>query len=287
MKLLMLCPKGISQSSKMIHEEAKKLFKEVDIVPIKEVVINTDGPSATYNGKELIDYNYLLPRIDSKRANFGYHVIKFFDKIGTPKPYNAETILVAHNKFSTLFELRKHGLPVPQTFYTASQKSAEELIKKMKFPGIIKLVSSFGGQGVMFLESKQAAMSVVKTLDELKQDILLEEFIEGAGEDIRGFLIGDEIIGMKRIAKKGETRANVKAGGKAVTYKLDDEEEEMTRKAAKILGAKICAIDMMESKSGPQIIEANINPGLLGIQKATGENLAQKIAKFCYEEAKK
>ncbi|MBR9682067.1 MAG: RimK family alpha-L-glutamate ligase [Candidatus Aenigmarchaeota archaeon] len=288
MKLLILAPGKASKSTQMIFEESKKLFDEVDLFAIEDVILETSEEVKAYCGdKDLSGYDYMLPRIDSKRASFGYHVVKFFDLINMRKPYSAEAIPIAHNKFSTLFEFRKNGVVVPDTYFTSSKKSAEELVRKMKFPAMVKLVSSYGGKGVMYIESRQAAMSVVKTLNLLKQDLMLEKFIENPGEDMRGFLIGDEIIGMKRIAKKGEKRANVSAGGKAVTYTLNDEEKEIVFKTAKILNAKICAIDMINGKDGAYVIEANINPGLQGITKATGINLAQRIAKFCYEEAKK
>jgi len=288
MKLLMLAPGKASKSTQMIFDESKKLFDSVDLFSIQDVILETTKEVRGFcNGNDLSNYDYMLPRIDSKRASYGYHVIKFFDSINMKKPYHAEAIPIAHNKFSTLFEFGKKGIVVPDTYFTSSKKSAEDLVRKMKFPAMIKLVSSYGGKGVMYIESRQAAMSVVKTLNLLKQDLMLEKFIDNPGEDIRGFLIGDEIIGMKRIAKKGEKRANVSSGGKAVTYTLDDEEKEIVFKTAKILGAKICATDMIKGKDGVFVIEANINPGLQGITKATGINLAQKIAKFCYEEAKK
>ena len=60
----------------------------------------------------------------------------------------------------------------------------------------------------------------------------------------------------------------------------------VTRKE-RTIKSKIGGIDMIESEDGPVIIEANINPGLQGITKATGANIAKRIADFCHEEAKK
>jgi ribosomal protein S6--L-glutamate ligase len=289
MKLLILAPKGKSISTDMLIEEGKKIFKEVDFLPLKKVIINASGEfGATCEDKNLSEYNYLLPRIDSIRASFGYHVMKYFDTTSINKPYTSESVLIAHNKFATIFELKKAGIPVPDTYYTASRESAEDLIRRMKFPAMIKLVSSFGGKGVMYIESKQAALSVVKTLDLLKQHLMLEKFVENPGEDIRGFVIGDEIIGMKRIAAKGEKRANIASGAKAVSYNLTDEEKEVAFKSAEVLKAKVCAIDLIIDKNlGPQVIEANINPGLKGITKATSVNVAQKIIQYCHDQCKK
>jgi len=288
MKLLIMAPGKFSKTTKMIEEEAKKLFKEVHIAPMRSIGIEAgDEFKLYYEEKDILKYDYLLPRIDSKRAELGYHLMKFYDLIGMRKPYNAESILIAHNKFATIFELKKAGLPVPATWLAGSKKTAEDLLLKVKFPAVIKLVSSFGGKGVMFAESLNTAKSILKTLDLLKEELMIEDFIEGGGEDIRMLVIGDEIVSMKRIAKKGENRANIYAGGRGVSYKPSEEEINISLKSAEILKANICAVDLMKGKDGPNIIELNINPGITGLTKTTGVNVAQKIAKFIYEEAKK
>ena len=71
MKLLVMAPKGRSESTDMIITEAKTLFDEVAFVPLKKVIINaSDGFGAFFQEKNLGEYNYLLPRIDSTWAIF-------------------------------------------------------------------------------------------------------------------------------------------------------------------------------------------------------------------------
>lgn len=289
MKLFIAAPKMASGSTSMIIKEAKELFKTVTLAPLNDISIEIPQKfKIKYREESILDYDYFFPRIDSKRASFGYQVVKALDFYNIKKPYPAETVLISHNKFATVFELAKAGLPVPNSVYTASKESAKRMIEKSKFPIVIKLVSSFGGKGVLFAEGETAANSVVKTLDLLKQDLMLEQYIPNPGEDVRAFVVGDEIAAsMKRIAKKGEKRANIKSGGKAVAVKLTQEEEKISLRAAKAIKAKICAIDMIRGEDGTKIIETNINPGLQGITKATGANLAKRIVQFCYDEAKK
>ena len=210
----------------------------------------------------------------------------FFD---VKKPYPAESILIAHNKFAMIFEAKKYGVPVPRTIYTASQKSANEIIELMNFPIVVKLVSSFGGKGVLFLEGETAARSVFKTLNVLKRDLLLEDFIENPGEDVRGIVAGDEIVGsFKRVAKKGEKRTNFFLGGKPTDYTLTEEEKEICFKASEAVKSKIIAVDMIQSKEGSKVIEVNLNPGIKAMaQTKTGKDIAEKIVRFCHNETKR
>lgn len=291
MRVAILGPREnvLSHTSKRLRDEAVKIFGNVDTIPIIDVKLRIDHKcEATWNGKKLSDYDYILPRIDSKRANAGYPVIKFLDLTDVKKPYPAETVLIAHNKFLTLYELVKKGIRVPETFMTGSREGAREILEKEKFPLLIKLLAGFGGQAVMVLESPEAAMSVVETMKILNQEMLIEKFIDNPGEDIRAMVAGNEVVAsFKRIAAPGEKKANIKLGGRGQMFHLNSEMTEVALKSAEAIKAKICAIDMIEGKDGLYVIEANINPGLAGIEKATDMNVAQKIMNYVHSEIKK
>ena len=111
--------KFISPTTARLMEEAKKEFRKVDYVPILDIQLQVDskkGIDAVYEKKSLGEYDYILPRIDSKRAEAGYHVFRILDQMEVMKPYPADTIIVAHNKFLTLEQMIKRGVPVPRTY---------------------------------------------------------------------------------------------------------------------------------------------------------------------------
>ena len=54
----------------------------------------------------------------------------------------------------------------------------------------------------------------------------------------------------------------------------------MALKAAKAMGLAIAGVDMLQSKRGPMVLEVNSSPGLEGIEKATGTDIAGKIIEF-------
>jgi len=291
MKLAILgpSPKVIGYTTKRLLEEAEKADIDTKFIPLVDIKLKIDnGLDAVYEKKSLGKFDYILPRIDSKRTVVGYPIIRFLDEMGIRKPYPAETILVAHNKFITLERLVKNNIPVPETYLTGSRKSAEDILKKQKLPLMIKMLSGFGGQGVMVIESKEAAKSVIDTMQTLKQEILIEKYVNNPGEDIRGIVAGEEIIASyKRVASPEDKRANIYAGGKAVVFKLTPEMEELALKSARAIESKICAVDMIQGKDGIRVIEVNINPGLQGIEKATDINVAQRIISFVKSEMKK
>ncbi|MBL7206038.1 MAG: RimK family alpha-L-glutamate ligase [Candidatus Aenigmarchaeota archaeon] len=290
-KLAILGPSKnkIGYSTKRLIEEGKKVFKGCKLVPLIDVQLKIEkGLDVIYDGEKLAKFDYILPRIDSSRAEIGYPIIRFLDDIDIKKPYPAESILIAHNKFLSLEEFAKKGVPVPKTLLISSKNVAKNILKKQKYPIVIKLLSSFGGQGVVVTKNKETAQNIIETMKTMKQEILIEEFIENPGEDIRGIVAGDDIIAsFKRVAKPGESRANVKVGGKAVPFKLTEQMEDIVFRCAEALKSKVCAVDLIDGKKGLYVIEANLNPGIEGMEKATNLNVAGRIIEFCKNDMKK
>ena len=110
---------------------------------------------------------------------------------------------------------------------------------------------------------------------------------EAEGEDIRAFVVGDRVVAaMRRVAQGQEFRSNVHRGGIAEPVELAAEYAETAVRAAQIMGLRVAGVDILESKTGPQIMEVNSSPGLEGIEKATGIDIATKIIKYIEENAK-
>jgi len=55
-------------------------------------------------------------------------------------------------------------------------------------------------------------------------------------------------------------------------------------RAVQIMGLGIAGVDMLESAEGPQIMEVNSSPGLEGIEKATGIDVASAIIEFVEQQ---
>ena len=287
-KLLMTGAKKYAKSTKLLLKEAEEKFDSVEYVPVNDIILklSEDDMGLKFNGHNLKDFDYCLPRIDSKRAPHGYFVIKYMEQLGVKKPYKAEAIHTVHNKFSTLLTMKKSNIPMPATYLVSSINSAKKVLDKMNYPVVIKIVDSFGGAGVMMLDDKSSAKSAIETLKLLGRQIIIEEFLTNKGEDIRAFVVDGEIVAsMKRVAKKGEMRANLFLGGRGEYISLKGEMEDVALRAAKTMGSDIIAIDLIESDDGPKVIEANLNPGIKGIQKITNINVSRKIIDFCLKQA--
>jgi ribosomal protein S6--L-glutamate ligase len=52
------------------------------------------------------------------------------------------------------------------------------------------------------------------------------------------------------------------------------------------MGLNLAGVDMLRSNHGPVVMEVNSSPGLEGIEKATGLDVASKIIEFIEKDAR-
>ena len=108
------------------------------------------------------------------------------------------------------------------------------------------------------------------------------------GTDIRAIVVGGKVIAaMKRSGAKDDFRSNLHRGGSAEVIKLSPEERSTAIRAAKSMGLNVCGVDMLRSNHGPVVMEVNSSPGLEGVEKATGLDVAGKIIDYLEKSAVK
>ena len=153
---------------------------------------------------------------------------------------------------------------------------------------MVKLIEGTQGVGVVLAETQKAAQSVIQAFRSLKANILVQEYIKEAGNaDIRCFVIGGRVMAtMMRQGGEGEFRSNIHRGGKATTIRITPEERSTAVRAAKIMGLNVAGDDMLRSNHGPDVMEVNSSPGLEGIEKTTGQDVAGQIIEFIEKNAK-
>jgi ribosomal protein S6--L-glutamate ligase len=151
----------------------------------------------------------------------------------------------------------------------------------------MKLLSGTQGIGVMRVRDAKEAGPIIDTLSELDQMICLQKFLPNPGEDIRVFVIGEEIVGaMKRKAASHEWRSNIHMGGQGIPHKPSKAETETAVRAAEAVGVEIAGVDIISFDEEPYVIEVNASPGFRGLLAATGVNAAHKMAEYALEKAK-
>ena len=274
-----------SKSSRMIIDESKHFFDEVDHIDIRKIEVKIDSKTTVlYDGEPLQNYDCLYMRGSHRYSSLLYAVSEHF-KDTCYLPLEANSHVIAHDKFKTHLKLSQvSSIKMPATYFTAKITETKSFLKTLNYPIILKFPSGTHGKGVIFAESYSSASSMVDALDVFNQPVLIQDYVH-INSDIRVIVAGDKIIGsMRRIAQKGEIRANSHQGGEAEPFLVTPEIKKMSIDAAKKIQADICAVDLIESDYGPQILEVNSSPGLQKITEVTKKNIAGEIAHFLFEQ---
>ena len=116
----------------------------------------------------------------------------------------------------------------------------------------------------------------------LKKVLIVQEFVNASpGVDLRVWVInGKTVAAMKRTGPKGDFRANLSNGGTAEYFEITEEIDFIARETARVLGLQIAGIDLLFTKHGVTVCEANSSPGFEGMDKYCGTDMSQKIVEF-------
>lgn len=292
MKIAILSRKASLYSTCRLKEAGEARGHEVRVIDYLRCYMNiaSHRPQVLYAGNPLEGIDAVIPRIAARYTFYGTAVVRQFEmmKVFTANP--SEAISRSRDKLRCLQLLSRLGVGLPVTSFAHSTKDVQGLIDLVGgAPLVVKLLEGTQGIGVVLAETRKAAESVIEAFRGLDANILVQEFIkEASGTDIRCFVVGDRVIAsMKRTAPEGEFRSNIHRGGKGEVVKLTPEERSTAMRTAKAMGLKVAGVDLLRSNHGPVVIEVNSSPGLEGIEKATGQDIAGKVIEYLEKSARR
>ncbi len=236
-----------------------------------------------YEGKALPVPDAIIPRIGASRTFYGTAMVRHLEVMNAFSTAGSLAISRSRDKLRSLQILSKYGVDMPRTVFASNKSNAKDIIKLSGgTPLVLKILEGTQGVGVVLVDTQKAAKSVLDAFYGMDVNLLVQEFIEEAGgSDIRAIVVGGEVVGaMKRQGAEGDFRSNLHQGGSATVHKLTRKEKSTALAAAKAMGLGVCGVDMIESKRGPLVMEVNSSPGLEGIEKATGLDIAGKIMDY-------
>lgn len=289
MKIGILSRRASLYSTNRLVETARERGHEVRVVDYLRCYMDiTSRKPAVLLVGEPLHFDAVIPRIGATYTFYGTAVVRQFEMMGVYPTNESQAIARARDKLRSLQILARAGVGLPTTSFAHSTKDVDGLIDIVGgAPLIVKLLEGTQGIGVVLAETKKAAESVIGAFRQLDANILVQHYVrETKGTDIRAFVVGNRVVAsMERQAAPGEFRANLHRGGTAHSVKLTAEERRTAVKAANTLGLKVSGVDMLRSHTGPVVIEVNSSPGLEGIEKASGVNVAKAIIELVEKNA--
>ena len=291
MKIAMMTRNPALYSHQRLKEAAEARGHELDFVNTLRCSMNIASrrPEIYYDGQKLPRYDAVIPRIGASVTFYGLAVLRQFEMQSVYPLNESVAIGRSRDKLRSMQLLARDGIGLPVTTFAHDPKQTEEVVKLAGgAPLVIKLLEGTQGIGVVLADTDRSAKSVIEAFRGAGVNILVQEFIkEAGGTDIRAIVVGGKVVAaMQRTGAEGEFRSNLHRGGSAKAIKISPEERSTAIRAAKSMGLNVCGVDMLRSNHGPVVMEVNSSPGLEGVEKATGKDIAGMIIAFIEKNAK-
>lgn len=229
----------------------------------------------------------VIPRIGASITEFGCAVVRNYEQSGAWVLNPAVGIARSRDKLQSMQLLHGRGVPVPRTAVAGMPQGLDRAIRAVGgLPVVLKLRRGTQGRGVVLVRTLAAARRAYTMMNDFQQYTLVQEYVsEALNRDIRVIVVGQQAVAaMERQAPPGDFRANLHRGGRARSFRLDDETSELAVRAAEVHELAFAGVDLIMTTRGPAVIEVNSSPGLQGIESATRIDVAGAVIRYIETE---
>lgn len=268
-------------------KSGEEYFDKVLALPVEGLRYSfREENKVMYKDTNLCEFDAAYFRIQDSDLLFMEQVVEILQDNGVYVQMDPDSGVVASDKFLTMAWLRENDISVPDSIYALSPDVAMTATKNLGYPVTVKLLTSYGGRGIMRASGEKELKPIMDTLELLEQSICLQKFIDSESENVRIVVVGDETYSMNFVPEEGEWRASPGIGGKKEKYDASDEVREIGLKAARAVGFDLCDVDILVTEEGAYVVEIDF------IQvtddeacELTGTNLREEIMSFIHEKA--
>jgi ribosomal protein S6--L-glutamate ligase len=171
-------------------------------------------------------------------------------------PYPACAAL--QNKIVAANRLAKAGVPVPRSWVTGDLALLRDLASRM--PLIAKPYHGHRGAGIRVLRTPDEVLEMGRP----EQPMLVQEFIPGTGPDLKLYVVGGEVFGVR----KAFSATSFTSWGEPCEVSLPL--REIALRCGRAFGLGIYGIDLIDGPQGPVVVDLNFSPGFRGVPDAPG-----------------
>lgn len=181
------------------------------------------------------------------------------------------------NKYEQVKRLRSNEFLIPKYILATSLSPFEQIADILGLPFVAKGLESSMGEEIFLIEKEEDMQSLGLRYGKEKE-WLCEEFIHTSfGRDMRFYSIRGEVAACMERISANDFRANVALGADVKPYGITPAIRQIAKDIYEETGLDFLGIDLLFGKEKLYFCEINVMPGIKGIEKATGINVAEKI----------
>ena len=257
-------------------EEAANLDIDLKIIGIYDTLILRE--KILNSGKELERRDFIINR-------YKWGKMKDENNALAIKSYNClNAYNIYINKYEQVKRLHSEEFLVPKYLLGTSRLKYEDISRNLGSPFVAKGLESSMGEEISLIEKEEDIQELCKKYGQEKE-WLFEEFITTSfGRDMRFYSIRGEVVACMQRKSQGDFRANVALGASVESYEITPQIRKIAKDIYEQTGLDFLGIDLLFGKDKPYFCEINVMPGIEGIEKASGVNVAKKIMETIKED---
>ncbi|MCA9261161.1 MAG: RimK family alpha-L-glutamate ligase [Planctomycetales bacterium] len=235
----------------------------------------------TSDGIGLVDFDALIVRSmppgSLEQVVFRMDVLGRLAASGMCVVNPPRALEAAVDKFLATALLAEAGLKTPPTVACQSVPEALEAWERSGGDVVVKPIFGSEGRGMIRVSDPAIAERTFKALARLDAVLYLQQFVPHDGSDVRLFVAGQQVWGMRR-RHASDWRTNISCGGRGEPFEVTDAWAELARRAAAAVGASIAGVDFLIGLDGETYaLEVNGVPGWKALAETTGVDIAAQV----------
>lgn len=285
-KIAVLCG-GLSSEAEISRRSGKNCYDALQRLGYK----NSKLVEVTENiAEDLKGFDYAYNALHGKYGEDGciQGVLEFL-KI----PYTGCGVMssaLCMNKEYTKKVLSSAGLPLIKSVLITKGDNLYEKVKELNFPIMVKPVSEGSSLGMAKVSNIDELVKAVFEASKYKQDIMLEEYLEGISATVGilekdGETFATEILEFRPHTEWYDYEAKYTKGmtdfiiPAEISYDMTKKVKEVSMQAFKVCGCSgVSRVDFLIANDTPYILEVNTSPGMTDTSDLPAQAAAMGIS---------
>lgn len=226
-----------------------------------------------------------MPPGSLEQVVFRMNALARLELLGVAVVNPPRSLEAAVDKYLTTALLDQAGLVTPRTYVCQKAEDAMRAFASLGGDVVLKPIFGSEGRGIARLQDDALAERAFRMVEQLGGVLYLQEFIAHEGFDLRLFVVGRRVLGMRR-RNPHDWRTNCSRGATTEPLEVTPELAATAHKAAAAVGAGLAGVDVLIGRDGTRyVVEVNAVPGWKALARTLHVDVARLVLEHTAETA--
>ncbi|MEJ7569872.1 MAG: ATP-grasp domain-containing protein [Gaiellaceae bacterium] len=204
------------------------------------------------------------------RDRFALALLRAAQRPGVTVLTTWESVAAVRNKARAAQTLAAERIPTPRTLLAATP-AALRGVPRHRFPLLLKPHLGDNARGIMLVRTPDELDDLVWT-DGM---VLAQEYVDAGAVDLKLYVAGERVWAVRRPSPLG----TVSTDGAVSCEPVDPSRElvDLARDCARAFGLTLLGVDVLETPTGPLVVDVNDFPNYTGVDEAP-ESIGRLVA---------